>query len=234
MTFDLGSFEALSFDCYGTLIDWETGIVKALKTVLAAHGLTGEPEQLLAQYARLESGVEADGYRPYREVLQMVLSGLGKELGFTPTEPELTDFGESPRRWPPFPDSGVALRELQSHYRLVILSNIDDDLFAASEAALGVKFDEIITAQQIGAYKPNPLMFEALLSRCGCKPDRLLHVAQSLFHDIGPAGEFGLKRVWVNRRGGRAGSGATPAASGEIRPDLEVGSLAELARIAIS
>jgi 2-haloacid dehalogenase len=228
---DFATHEVLSFDCYGTLIDWESGIADALLPILATHGVQMQREKWLTTYARLESEIEAAGYRHYRDVLREVLDGIGRESEFTPSDSELAAFAESPKLWPPFPDSSDALHELQQHYRLVILSNIDDDLFAAGEAALGIEFDEIITAQQVGAYKPGPAMFEALLKRCGCAPGKLLHVAQSLFHDIAPARALGLRNVWVNRRGDREGSGATPIVSGDVVPDLEVRSLAELAKL---
>ncbi|MFH2056597.1 MAG: haloacid dehalogenase type II [bacterium] len=231
MALDFESLTTISFDCYGTLIDWEGGISAALQPVLVTRGIAIDREQLLADYAQIESAIESEEYRSYREVLREVLSRFGAKFDFAPTPDELETCADSPTRWPPFPDSGAALRKLQERFRLIVLSNIDDDLFAASERALGVEFDDIITAQQVGAYKPSPAMFAALLARCSCQPERLLHAAQSLYHDIAPAREFGLSTVWVNRRHDQTGGGATPAADAAVKPDLEVKSLAELAQL---
>jgi 2-haloacid dehalogenase len=227
---NFNQFDTLSFDCYGTLIDWEAGIVAALRPVLARHGVTRSDEELLNLFGEIESTIQRGSYRPYREVLATTLDGIGERLGFTPSDEERTTFGGSVEDWPAFPDSVEGLQALSARFKLVILSNIDDDLFAYSAQKLGVAFADVITAQQAGSYKPNRHNFELLLERTGNQPDRLLHVAQSLFHDIAPAKALSLTTVWVNRRHDRPGFGATPAA--EATPDLEVPDLRTLADLA--
>jgi 2-haloacid dehalogenase len=155
------------------------------------------------------------------------MDGFGERLGFVPSADERAALAASVGDWPPFPDTVEALQALADRFQLVILSNIDDDLFALSARHLGVAFAAIVTAQQVGSYKPDPRNFRALLARLDTAPDRVLHVAQSLFHDIAPANALGLTTVWVNRRHDRPGSGATPPAT--ARPDLEVPDLRTLA-----
>ena len=220
-------FEALTFDCYGTLIDWETGIGDALRPIFEAHDVTPQADQTLELFGELESTAEKGPYLDYKSILRTVLSGMGQRLGFTPTAPELDRFGLSVADWPAFSDSARALRALKHRYKLGILSNIDDDLFAYSAPRLGVAFDWVITAQQAHSYKPSLNNFHLAIERLGLPRDRILHVAQSLYHDIAPAKSLGLATVWVNRRHGRPGSGATPPA--QAQPDLEVPDLETLA-----
>ena len=224
MNFD--AFDCITFDCYGTLIDWESGILSALRPVLTDHGVTVEDEEVLALFGTIESSVEAAGYRPYREILCEVVRGFGEALGFMPSGPERESLAESIRDWPLFADTADALGALKKRYRLAVVSNIDDDLFAHSAHKLGVDFDEVVTAQQVGSYKPSLEHFSVAFGRLGHGPERILHVAQSLYHDIGPARELGLSCVWVNRRVGKAGAGATAPATAE--PDLEVPDLETL------
>ncbi|MFQ5678816.1 MAG: haloacid dehalogenase type II [Gemmatimonadota bacterium] len=229
---NLSRFEALTFDCYGTLIDWETGILGALRPVLSRHGVEMADEELLALYAELEPAAEAPPYRPYREVLVDVVAGIGQHLSFEPSPGELRCLVDSLGHWPPFPDTVDALRLLGGPFRLGIVSNTDVDLFRRTSEHLGVRFDPVLTAQEARAYKPDPRPFELALERIGAPRERVLHVAQSLFHDVIPAKALGLACVWVNRRAGRAGTGATPPAAvletGEARPDLVVPDLASL------
>lgn len=225
---DFDAFDVLSFDCYGTIVDWETGLWHAISPVLAAHHLTLTQEQTLEQYAQLEARAEAGAYRPYRIVLKAVLEGFGVRFGFTPTAEQLDRFSASVGAWPPFSDSADALRTLQTRYKLAIVSNVDDDLFAGTAEQLGVPFDWVITAQQSKVYKPSLEAFRKAIARIGVPTDRLLHVAQSLFHDIAPAKSLGLSTVWINRRSGRRGVGATPPA--EAMPDLELPDLYSLAQ----
>ena len=227
---DLQQYEVLTFDCYGTLIDWESGLHGALRRVLDAHNVHVEDDALLDLYAELETAKESGPYLHYRAILREVVLRVGQRLGFTPSAEEAASLAESIRDWPPFPDTVEALQALKSRYRLAILSNIDDDLFAGSAARLGVAFDEVITAEQVGSYKPSENNFKAALDRVGAPKEKVLHVAQSLYHDIVPAKALGLSTVWVNRRKGRPGSGATPAA--DARPDLEVPDLRTLAALA--
>jgi 2-haloacid dehalogenase len=222
-------FTYLTFDCYGTLIDWERGILDALRPLLARHGATLTDDQILELYGDLESAAEAGPYQPYRDVLAAVVDGFGARLGFTPTAAERASLAASVGDWPAFPDTVDALQTLARRYRLAILSNVDDDLFTGSARRLGVDFAAVITAQQVGSYKPDRRNFRAALARLEAPPDRVLHVAQSLFHDIAPAKELGLTTVWVNRRHDRPGFGATPPATAQ--PDLEVPDLRTLARM---
>jgi 2-haloacid dehalogenase len=227
---DFDRFTYLTFDCYGTLIDWERGILAALRPVLDCHGIAIADDAALELYGELESAAERGPYLLYRDLLATVMDGFGERLGFVPSADERAALAASVGDWPPFPDTVEALRALAGRFRLVILSNIDDDLFALSARHLGVTFAAIVTAQQVGSYKPDLRNFRALLARLDTAPDRVLHVAQSLFHDIAPANALGLTTVWVNRRHDRPGSGATPPAT--ARPDLEVPDLRTLAHLA--
>jgi 2-haloacid dehalogenase len=221
-------FEVLTFDCYGTLIDWETGIWAALGPILANHQVHVSPDTALELYGELEAEAERGEYREYRSVLRAVLEGFGACLGFTPTPSELLNFPASVKDWPAFPDSPPALQALKTKYKLAIISNIDDDLFAFSAQRLQVQFDWVVTAQQARSYKPSLNNFRLAFDRIGAPQTKILHVAQSLFHDIAPARALGLSTVWVNRRHGKAGPGATPPA--QAQPDLEVPDLRTLGR----
>jgi 2-haloacid dehalogenase len=227
---DFSRFRALTFDCYGTLIDWESGIWNTLAPILRRHGVTLAPERALERFGVLESVAERPPYRDYKTVLREVLQGLGRDSGFEPSPAECETFARSVGEWPAFPDTPAALRDLHQHFRLAIVSNVDDDLFAATAPRLGETFDWVITAAQARSYKPAHAHFELAFSRIGLPGDQILHVAQSHYHDIAPANALGLASVWVNRRGGRPGFGATPAAIAV--PDLEVPDLASLARAA--
>jgi 2-haloacid dehalogenase len=224
---DFSRFELLTFDCYGTLINWEEGILRCLHRILAAHGKDVDDATILRLYGDFEARAEQGDYRRYREVLESVVRQFGEKLGFAPSDEEVRSLPESLKEWKPWPDTVAALRELHSRFRLAIVSNVDDDLFAATKPQLGVEFDQIITAQQAGAYKPSMKIFELALSRVGVSADRVLHVGQSLYHDVVPAQSLGLATVWVNRPSARTGVGAVKAAEG--RPDLQVSSVGELA-----
>jgi 2-haloacid dehalogenase len=224
---DFSRFEILTFDCYGTLINWEDGILRCLHRVLSAHGKDTDDVTILQLYGDFEAHAEQGEYRSYREVLQSVVRQFGEQLGFTPTEQEARSLPVSLPNWKPWPDTVSALFELQSRFRLAIVSNTDDDLFAATQLQLGVEFDQVITAQQARAYKPSLKIFELALSRVAVPAHRILHVGQSLYHDVLPAQSLGLATVWVNRPSARDGVGAVKAA--DARPDMQVSSLAELA-----
>ena len=228
---DFDRFDVLTFDCYGTLIDWEAGLLAALRVPLGAHGIVAPDDEVLEAFARHEAELEAGPYRPYREVLGEVLEAMLGHFGQTATLDERAAFGGSVADWPAFTDSHAALTRLQERFKLGVITNCDDDLFAASEARLGVSFDWVVTAQQARRYKPNPRGFELMFERVGLPPARILHVAQSLFHDHVPAKRLGLSTVWVDRRGGQPGSGATPPAT--AAPDLTVPDMATLAELAV-
>jgi 2-haloacid dehalogenase len=228
---ELDDFDVLTFDCYGTLIDWEAGLLAALRGPLSAHGVEAPDEALLEAYARHEAELEAGPYLPYRQVLAGALAAMLRHFGEEPSDAELAAFGDSVADWPAFPDSPAALERLHERFRLGVITNCDDDLFAASEAKLGLGFDWVVTAQQAKRYKPNPRGFELMFERVGIPPSRILHVAQSLFHDHVPAKRLGLSTVWVDRRGAQPGFGATPPA--EATPDLTVPDMATLASLAV-
>ena len=224
---DFSQFSVLSFDCYGTMIDWESGIFSALRPVLKTHKKEISDAALLELYAELEFREEQEKFQNYRDVLQAVMRGFGGQLGFKPTDAEVRSLPDSIANWQPFPDTVEALQRLKTRYRLAVISNIDDDLFALSAPKLRVKFDEVITAQQARCYKPGERIFRVARERIGVDPAKWLHVGQSVYHDVIPAKSLGLATVWVNRPSPRAGAGATKAAT--AKPDVEVPSLAALA-----
>jgi len=205
-------FDALTFDCYGTLIDWESGILSGLKVALGSGVQSESDAQLLARFAHHEHAAEVP-YKNYREVLGLTSRMLAGELGLEISPEQEAAFGASVLDWPAFPDSHDALASLQKRYKLVVITNCDDDLFAASAARLGITFDEVITAAQVGSYKPNIENFhfahEKIQRNLGISKDRILHVAQSLFHDHAPAKSIGMTTVHIKRRG----NGAAPQAS---------------------
>ena len=227
---DFNRFEVLTFDCYGTLVNWEAGLLPPLHRILAAHGKKIDDATLLKLYGDFELRSEQGAFRPYREVLESVVRCFGAELDFSPTAEELSLLPDCLSTWRPWPDTVGALRQLHSRFRLAIVSNVDDDLFATTRPQLEVEFDEVVTAQQAQAYKPSLKIFEQALSRINAPAHRVLHVGQSIYHDVIPAQALGLAAVWVNRPSARPGVGAVKAA--EAKPDLTVGSLAELAALA--
>jgi 2-haloalkanoic acid dehalogenase type II len=227
---DYTAFEALTFDCYGTLIDWEAGILAGLRAVLAASGADPSDEELLELYGRAEAVAEAGPYRRYREILAGCCREVCVQFGVDPDDASAATFGDSVPRWPAFPDSTDALRRLQARYRLGVITNCDDDLFAASNDRLRVGFDWVITAQSVGSYKPDPRNFEAAFAAIGLPRERILHVAQSLFHDHVPAKALGMSTVWIDRRHDRPGSGATPPAT--VTPDAVFPDMASFAAAA--
>ena len=228
---DLAAFDALTFDCYGTLIDWEAGILAGLRAILGPRDGQPADDALLEAYAREEAALEAGPYLRYRDVVAGAGRAVAASWGVTASGAELAGFGGSVVDWPAFPDSADALRRLHERFRLGVITNCDDDLFAASEARLGIAFDWVVTAQQVGSYKPSLHTFEAALARIDVPRERILHVAQSLFHDHVPARSLGLATVWIDRRHGRAGSGATPPA--EASPDLSAPDMRTFADVAL-
>ncbi|MDE2992114.1 MAG: HAD-IA family hydrolase [Chloroflexota bacterium] len=192
---DLDRFQWISFDCYGTLIDWETGIAEAVAPILASHGIRSSRAEILALFADVEPRVQRAGYLEYRRVLRRVMVLIGRELGFQPTESELACLADSLPDWPVFPDSVGALRALQSRFKLAVISNVDDDLFAGTAEALGVDFDVVVTAQQVRRYKPSLSHFHTAAERMAVDEYAWLHVAESLYHDIAPANQLGIASV---------------------------------------
>jgi 2-haloalkanoic acid dehalogenase type II len=229
---DLRSFRALTFDCYGTLIDWESGILAELKPWVGASGLKLTDDQILEAFGEAESACEAaTPSKIYPGILADTMRALAKRWKISATDVQTAAFGGSVPRWPAFPDSAVALQYLKQHYKLVILSNVDRASFAESNKKLQVTFDKIVTAQDVGSYKPDLRNFRQLLAevdKIGVRKEQILHTAQSLFHDVVPAKAVGLKTCWINRRKGRAGGGATKAPTGDATPDIEFSSMAAL------
>ena len=230
----LTDFEALSFDCYGTLIDWETGLLTALAPLRERTGGTVSEQAALTAFGELESEAEAADPRAlYPDILAAVHARLAARWGVAASDDEHRRFGASVPDWPAFPDSAQALAELSKHHKLIILSNIDKASFAGSNRRLGVEFDAVYTAEEIGSYKPSPANFEFLIARAradlGIHESRLLHTAQSLFHDHVPAKRIGLATAWIDRRADAEGWGATPRPADAPTPDFHFQSLAEMA-----
>jgi 2-haloacid dehalogenase len=213
---DFSNIRIITFDCYGTLIDWETGILAAMRGVLPGVS----DRELLTVYSELEPEIQAGEYKRYRQVLRELLAGAARRFGANVPTGKEDALAESIAEWKPFPDTVAALRRLKSKYRLAVISNIDDDLFACSAKRLEVPFDHVITAQQAGAYKPSLKNFETAEKRIGTPRAQWVHV---------PARKLGIASVWVNRRGNKA-YGATKVA--EAKPDLEVPDLQGLANAA--
>jgi 2-haloacid dehalogenase len=226
---DFNPFAIVTFDCYGTLIDWETGLLEALRPIFAAHSAAVSDAQILGAFAELEREAEAGPYRGYRSILEGIVADLGLRFGFAPSAAERESLPHSIARWQPFPDTVAALRRLHRRLRIGILSNIDDDLFTVSARRLEVEPDLVVTAQQVGAYKPSLRNFHAMRERLaerGVESSAWLHAAQSRAHDIVPARAMGVANVWVNRA---LRYGASAVTAVDVEPDLTVPSLAALA-----
>jgi 2-haloalkanoic acid dehalogenase type II len=230
-------YEALSFDCYGTLIDWESGIWEALQPLLGGNTPELSRADVLGLFGRIETDQEAASPAlRYSDLLTVVHRDLANALNLETTDDLDNAFGASVPRWPAFPDSSEALRSLSERYRLVVLSNVDRESFAASNEKLEVAFDAVYTAEDIGSYKPDPTNFDYLLDHLdtdfGIQPDSLLHVAQSLFHDHAPAKAAGLDTAWIDRQRLSAGGdwGATMPVDDPPDPDYVFYSMSDLAR----
>jgi len=208
---DFAAYDVLTFDCYGTLIDWETGLLAALREALPGSADVGD-DALLETYARHEAEAERPPYRSYRAVLAAGVRGVADDLRLDVGDDAVARFAESVLEWPAFPDSAEALGRLHERFRLGVITNCDADLFAASSERLGTDFDWVITADAARAYKPALTGFELAFTTIPVSRERILHVAQSLFHDHVPAKQLGLTTVWIDRRHDRPGSGATPPA----------------------
>ena len=224
---DVDGVEALTFDCYGTLVDWESGILATLRPVLETHGVERSDSDVLELFGTLESRIQATAFGSYRSVLEAVMSMLASQLGFAPSQDERTALADELGTWPVFPDTRQALERLASRFKLAIVSNIDDELFAQTQDAIGIQFAEVVTAEQVRSYKPERAHFDEALRRLGLDRRQVIHVAQSLFHDIAPASALGLRTLWVRRRASLEGGGATPRAN--ATPDHAVDDLASAA-----
>jgi 2-haloacid dehalogenase len=236
VTHDFTPYRALSFDCYGTLIDWETGIRQAMQPWAAGRGVDTGAEELLDRFGAHEHRIQSETPTlRYPLVLAETLRRIGADLGVEVSDAEAAEFGNSVGSWPAFADSAAALRRLQQRYRLIILSNVDRASFARSNRRLGVTFDLVLTAEDIGSYKPDPANFERLLAELGplgVARGELLHVAQSLFHDHGPAQRIDLPSVWIDRYGTPAGTGASPQSN--VHVAWRFSTMAEFADVALA
>jgi 2-haloacid dehalogenase len=230
----LQDFKALTFDCYGTLIDWETGIYAALQPLLKKGGVTLKRDDVLAAFGRHEAAQEAATPQMiYAELLAEVHRRLAREWNVTDDEKDAVAFGKSVPDWPAFPDTVASLQYLQRYYKLVILSNVDRASFAGTNERLGVTFDAICTAQDIGSYKPNPQNFAYLINTVaglGVAQQAILHTAESLYHDHVPAQAAGLASAWIHRRHQQNGFGATAPPGETPRYDFRFVSLAEMVK----
>lgn len=219
---DLTRVTTLTFDCYGTLIDWEAGVIEVLRPLLAGHGITQSVDEIVAAFQDIEAPLCEPPYRPYRTVLAEVVEGFGQRFGFSVGDAEREALAASVASWRPFPDTVTVLRALATRYRLAVISNIDDDLFTATASQLGVSFDCVVTAQGARCYKPDKAIFELALARVRAEGHQVVHVAEGVT-EISPARQLGCATVWV-RRHGRSLRLLTEA------PDLEVPDLSSLLR----
>jgi 2-haloalkanoic acid dehalogenase type II len=229
----LTDFKALTFDCYGTLIDWEAGILAALEPLMARAKHEPSPDEALETYGVHEHAQEhRTPHLKYSQLLAITYKRIAENWSTPAPWEECVTFGQSLRNWPPFPDSVNALKYLKQHYRLYVLSNVDNESFAYTSRKLEVQFDGVMTAEDIGSYKPDLRNFEYLLERLtsqGIRKDQILHVAQSLMHDHTAANQIGLASCWIDRRHGRVGGGATQAPASMPRLDFQFNSMGELA-----
>ena len=224
------SIRLITFDCYGTLIDWESGLLAALRPLFSRDGHKVGDAQILELYGEIEAEFESGPYMPYREILSRTPQEISRRLGIEISVEEGSAFAESLTRWQPFSDTVPALLSLAKRFQLGIISNVDDDLFAETRKKFApVTFDFVVTAQQMQSYKPAQRNFEEAIRRSGLKKDQALHAGQSLYHDIAPANALGIRNVWVNRPSILPGSGA--ARPGTAKPDYVVRTLTELSAL---
>ena len=229
----LTDYKALTFDCYGTLIDWESGMIEALRTLTDRVQEPLTRNRILEAHARHESAQQLQTpAKRYGQLLPIVCKRMAEEFGVPVTVDQCEAYGMSVRDWPAFVDSPGALQYLKKYYKLIVLSNVDNRSFGYSNAKLQVDFDAIYTAQDIGSYKPDPRNFAYMieqLAAAGTPKHKILHTAQSLFHDHGPANAAGLASAWIDRRHDRPGHGATAAPTPDVRWDFRFTSLGEMA-----
>jgi len=220
----LDEISHLTFDCYGTLIDWERGILNAIQPLLTREGVIATPEAILRSYVQNEARLEQGRWIPYWEILRGIMRGIASDLSFPLPPGEDSALVDSLPAWPPFSDTVTALERLSSRFQLVILSNTDDLLFRETQKQLKVQFAEIITAEQVKSYKPGHAHFNEALRRLGVSANHVLHVAQSLYHDHVPAGQLGFHTAWIKRPSLLSGTGVAPDAS--AKPNLAFPDLA--------
>ena len=222
---DYQKIRLLSFDCYGTLIDWKESILSILESFFRDTPLNFSREELFGAFLEADRRMITDKYLPYREILAQVIELMAEDLRFSIDPASRYLLSDRFSEWIPFPDTVKGLKKLKEHFQLAIISNVDDELFSISNKLLEVEFDFIVTAQQLGSYKPDHRNFQKALEVFGIEKEEHLHVAQSIYHDIVPANELGLNKVWVNRYG------EAERTDPEEFPDLEVPDLKTLVRI---
>lgn len=197
-------YDVISFDCYGTLVDWESAIVSTLQELLQSHDANMNNDVVLEYFANWEPEEQIRG-GSYRSVLRRVLDRYGYRLGFRPRNGDFATFEECIARASVFEDTVDSLEALKKDFKLAVITNTDNDLFEITRETLRVEFDFVVTAEDTGCYKPSVDMFNAAMAEMGSK-DRMLHVAQSVFHDISPANSLGIDTVWIDRTSGRPGA----------------------------
>ena len=230
----LTDYKALTFDCYGTLIDWESGMIEALRGLTERVKLPLSRNQVLEAHARHESAQQRQTpAKRYSELLPIVYKRLAEEWGVAASIDQCESYGLSVRDWPAFVDSPGALQYLKKYYKLIILSNVDNRTFSFSNAKLQVEFDAIYTAEDIGAYKPSDRNFEYMLANIGglgLRKSDLLHTAESLFHDHEPANRHGIASCWIYRRHDQQGFGATMDPGATPKVEFRFNSMADLVK----
>ncbi len=231
---DPTSIRAISFDCYGTLIDWEAGIAASIEAIFRAHRTPFDRAAIIAAFGKREREVQRGPFRSYAAVLAEVMRRIARDFDLTLSPVEATALADSVGAWPAFDETPRCLKALQRRYRLAIVSNIDDELFfSGTSRRLATTIGVVVTAEQVKSYKPGRAHFDELLRRLTLKPTQVLHVAESRFHDIEPARALGFSTVWLNRHADSDAQSASGIpgdpqnASGPV-PDLEVRSLCEL------
>lgn len=230
----LTDFKVLTFDCYGTLIDWERGILHQLRPLVERLENPPSNDAILEAHARHEAlQQQQTPTKPYREILAVVYRRLAEDLGIPVSWDECLTYGQGVKRWPAFHDSASVLQYLKKHFKLVILSNIDNESFSSSNGKLGVEFDAIYTAEDIGSYKPSPRNFEYMLKMQlaqGVAKDDVLHIAESMYHDHAPANELGVASCWIYRRFDQPGYGAANVPQSMPTYKFQFNSLADFAK----
>lgn len=228
----LSDFKLLTFDTYGTLIDWESGIYNALEPLLEKLPIKLERDEVLELFAEFEMQHQTDApSQVYSSLLADVAGSIAKKWQIKISDEEAFTFGRSVKHWPAFEDSADSLKYLRQHYLMATVTNCDRISYMGSNARLEIEWDAIYTAQDIGYYKPNlrnfEVMFEGARRDLGVLPHEILHVAQSLTHDMVPATAMGMTKVWINRRHNVEGLGATAPPTGEYTIEWEFNSMAD-------
>jgi 2-haloacid dehalogenase len=234
MLVKLTDYKALTFDVYGTLIDWESGMITGLKPLTDKLAKPLSRDEILQTHAHYESSTQAQTPgKLYSQILAVVYRRLAEEWGIEVSWSECQTYGASVEHWPAFADSAGALQYLKRYYKLVVLTNVDNVSFAHSNAKLKVAFDGVYTAEDVGSYKPDPRNFDYMidnLARIGVEKHQVLHTAESMFHDHVPANRFGLSNCWIYRRYDKPGFGATMNPGDMPKYDMVFNSMADLVK----